>query len=638
MRRKRLASLRQRLRVLAFHQPPVDRRALVGGHRKVIAHRRAQRRLVARSRGDRVDHPARTGRPRPPPAPFAGCAFPLPATGSRVRHRAPAGPPRARPRAPPKRRRCLFGSLLGLFEPGPRRFDRGRRIAGLGRRARALFFQRGGFLVDFANLPGKPRQPLAFGAHDSFELFAPRGKVGGIALKFRQPAFELAQLRLRARLRFLQRGAPVLALRRLLVQRLRFRAQPFQRLGGVGNGRGLALAVALEFVDARLELVLARGRAFGFLVELVARQRDMAQDRRRGRFGLAQFRQLGLGLRARGFRRRRRLHARAHLAHRGLQRALVAGKLVLRGGPAQVQHAGLDLADFTGKLAVAVGLAGLAFQRFKLAGDLRDDIVEAFKVRFGRPQPQFRLVPACVQPRDPRRVLQDAAALGRLCRDQFADLPLAHQRRRLRAGGRVREQDLHVARAHVLAVDAVGRPGLAFDPARDLELVGIVELRRCQPVRIVQQQADLGGVARRPGAASREDDVVHSRAAQALVGIFPHRPAHGLDEVGLAATVGADDAGQPAQDRHFGGVDEGLEADDAQAVEFHRAGPCIGTGARAPAAASSGRAKRCVDLLAEFADRQISTDQFPVDEEGRRRTHLEFGGCAVLHPVDTVKQ
>ena len=37
------------------------------------------------------------------------------------------------------------------------------------------------------------------------------------------------------------------------------------------------------------------------------------------------------------------------------------------------------------------------------------------------------------------------------------------------AGGCIGEQDLHVAGAHVAAVDPVDRAGLALDPARDFE-------------------------------------------------------------------------------------------------------------------------------------------------------------------------
>ncbi len=42
-----------------------------------------------------------------------------------------------------------------------------------------------------------------------------------------------------------------------------------------------------------------------------------------------------------------------------------------------------------------------------------------------------------------------------------------------------------------------------------------------------------------------------------------------LDEIGLAAAIGADDARQPALDDEIAGLDEGLEAEEAKPREFH---------------------------------------------------------------------
>ena len=79
------------------------------------------------------------------------------------------------------------------------------------------------------------------------------------------------------------------------------------------------------------------------------------------------------------------------------------------------------------------------------------------------------------RPGDAGRLLQDAAARLRLGGDDLADLALPHHGGRARAGGGVGEQELHVAGAHLLAVDAVGRARLPLDAAGDVELVGVVE-------------------------------------------------------------------------------------------------------------------------------------------------------------------
>ena len=69
--------------------------------------------------------------------------------------------------------------------------------------------------------------------------------------------------------------------------------------------------------------------------------------------------------------------------------------------------------------------------------------------------------------------------------DQLADLALADHRRRMGAGGGIGEQQLHVAGAHVAAVDLVDRARLALDPAGDLDSVGVVEVRRRRAVGVV---------------------------------------------------------------------------------------------------------------------------------------------------------
>ena len=78
-------------------------------------------------------------------------------------------------------------------------------------------------------------------------------------------------------------------------------------------------------------------------------------------------------------------------------------------------------------------------------------------------------MPARMQAGDAGGIFQHAAALLGLGLDDFADAALVHQRRRARAGGGVREQDLHVARAHLAAVDAIGRARFALDAAGDFQ-------------------------------------------------------------------------------------------------------------------------------------------------------------------------
>ena len=297
---------------------------------------------------------------------------------------------------------------------------------------------------------------------------------------------------------------------------------------------------------------------------------EALQHRRLGRLLLAQgldpVRRLGLGGHRLGFRLRRppqRLQG-------GGQLRLVGIDLALRLQPAQVQHDGIQPADIGGQLLVASRLARLALQALDLRIELPQHVVEARQIRLRRSQPQLRLVAAAVQPGDAGGILQDAAALVGLGVDDLADLALAHQRRGARAGGGVLEQDAHVARAHLLAVDAVGRARLALDAARDIERFLAVELGRGLAVGVVDEDRDLGRGAGGAGGGAGEDHVVHGGRAHARVRGLAHHPAQRLQQVGLAAPVRPDHAGQALLDQQLGRLHERFEADEAEPVDMHR--------------------------------------------------------------------
>ena len=97
-------------------------------------------------------------------------------------------------------------------------------------------------------------------------------------------------------------------------------------------------------------------------------------------------------------------------------------------------------------------------------------------------------------------------------------------------------------------------------------------------VGVVEHQLDRRRADRLARAGAVEDDVGHRIAAQVLGRDLAHHPAHGVDDVGLAAAVGADDADQVAGEVDGGRVDEGLEPGQLDLVESHRAlevRPCM---------------------------------------------------------------
>jgi hypothetical protein len=182
---------------------------------------------------------------------------------------------------------------------------------------------------------------------------------------------------------------------------------------------------------------------------------------------------------------------------------------------------------------------------------------------------EFGLVPACLQSADAGGFLEQRAPLARLRVDQPADPPLADQRRRLSAAGSVREQDLNIASALFAAVDTIGRATLPVDPPLDLQLVQIVEMGRRGAVAIIDRQRDGGDIPGRPGRCAAEDDVIHLTAAQASGRGLAHHPLQRLDEIRLAAAVGADDSRETGLDEKFRRLDEGLEAGQSKLGEMH---------------------------------------------------------------------
>src|SRR5262249_56731278 len=102
------------------------------------------------------------------------------------------------------------------------------------------------------------------------------------------------------------------------------------------------------------------------------------------------------------------------------------------------------------------------FERVDWACEPSDHVFEAREVVLGRAQPQLRFVPPRVQARYARGFFEHAPALLRLGLDDLADAPLMHHRGRTRAGRSVGEQNMHVAGAHLAAVDAIGGSRVAL--------------------------------------------------------------------------------------------------------------------------------------------------------------------------------
>jgi hypothetical protein len=241
-----------------------------------------------------------------------------------------------------------------------------------------------------------------------------------------------------------------------------------------------------------------------------------------------------------------------------------------RVAPAGEQQPRLGRLNAVREVGVAFRLLGLPPQR----GDLRvlpgHEVLKPGEVGFRGAQLALGIAAAYVQARDPRRLLEHGAALGGPCGDDLRDLALADERGGMGAGRRVREGQGDVLCAHVPAVDAVGRTGAPLYPAGDDQLFAGV---------ILGVEHHLGEVARRTGGGARKDHVLHPPRPHRLGRGFPHDPAYRFEKVGLAAAIGADDAGQPGFDAQFGRLDEALEPAELEPMDQHL---CAASHPRAP--------------------------------------------------------
>src|SRR4029079_16129616 len=94
---------------------------------------------------------------------------------------------------------------------------------------------------------------------------------------------------------------------------------------------------------------------------------------------------------------------------------------------------------------------------------------------------------------------------------------------------------------------------------------------RAAGAALVVREHELDARAARglPQVRAVEDHVLHRLAAQLARLALAEHPAHRVDDVGLAAAVGADDADELPGKLEVGRLDEGLETGELDRVETH---------------------------------------------------------------------
>ena len=275
--------------------------------------------------------------------------------------------------------------------------------------------------------------------------------------------------------------------------------------------------------------------------------------------GGAQLRELGLELVER-------------LAAGGLHALGVLGGVAALQEPELMQAA---LAQML-QLAVARRHFGLAFELLQIAAELAQDVVDARQVLAGVLQPVLGLAAPFLVLGDTGGLLEKEAQLLGPAFDDAADGALADDGVGAWAQPGAEKDVVHVLAAHRLVVDEVARSALARQHALDGDLGVLVPGPAGARQLVVEHQLDAGSAGRLARVAAVEDDVEHRLAAQLAGLALAQHPAHGVHDVGLAATVGAHHTDALTRKLEGGGVGEGLEARELDRIQAH-AGPALTT-------------------------------------------------------------
>ncbi len=214
------------------------------------------------------------------------------------------------------------------------------------------------------------------------------------------------------------------------------------------------------------------------------------------------------------------------------------------------------------EVAILLRHDGLALEALEIGRQLAQDVLDARQVLARVAESVLGLATPFLVLRDAGGLFKKDAQLVGPGLDDAADHALADDRVRARTEARAEEDVLDVAATHGLVVDQVGRRAVARQHALDRDLPVLTPRPRRLPagrVRVVEDQFDARAARRLALAGAVEDHVLHRLAAQ-LAGLrLAQHPARGIDDVGLAATVGPDHADELTGQREMRRVDERLE-------------------------------------------------------------------------------
>jgi hypothetical protein len=238
---------------------------------------------------------------------------------------------------------------------------------------------------------------------------------------------------------------------------------------------------------------------------------------------------------------------------------LGGGNFDPRPYPPQRLATGIELQRQHFGLHRVVSLRGIRLpaQRAEALLRLVEDVDEPLYVLGRLLETPHRAVPPGTVLGDACRLFDDGSLLVGPGVEYLPDLALPHQDVLVAANAAIAQQLLEIEEPALRAVQLVLGCAVPEEPPRQGDL-GQVEGQ--EPVAVVERDGDLGPGDLRSGGSPGEDHVVHTLRTQLACRLGAHRPRQGVEDVGLAGAIGADDDVDPGVEFEAGPVGERLEA------------------------------------------------------------------------------
>ena len=194
------------------------------------------------------------------------------------------------------------------------------------------------------------------------------------------------------------------------------------------------------------------------------------------------------------------------------------------------------------QLAVLQCHGRLALEFVKIGVEFAQDVVHTCEVLSRVFESCFCFTTAFFVLRNTRCFFQEQTQLFRARFNDPADRPLADDGVGAWAQTGAQEHVLHIAPAHDLVVDEVAGAALSREHTLDGNFSKLVPWPASPRKAVVEDKFNTRTTRWFAKTRAVEDDVLHRLATQLASSAFTQNPAHSVDDVGLAATVGANHA------------------------------------------------------------------------------------------------